>query len=71
MGEDCATAATGKNGKERTAQKRQPDDVEWYALDQSQRSAMETNARALWTLAECFFPIRQMAGGRFLEDHFF
>ena len=71
MEEDCATAATGKNGEERTPEKRQPEDVEWYALDQSQRSAMETNARAVWTMAECLFPIRQVAGRRPLGEHFF
>ena len=71
MGEDCTTAATGKNGEERTPEKRQPEDVEWYALDQSQWSAMETNARALRALAECLFPIRQVAGGWPLGDHFF
>ena len=49
-----ATAASGIHREERTPRKRQPDDIEWYALDESQRSAMETTSKALWSLAERF-----------------
>ena len=60
MEENIATAAAGKNGEERTPEKRQPDNVKRDALAQSQRSAMETDAQVLRPLAKRLFPFRQV-----------
>ncbi len=57
-----AIAAAGIHGEERTPKKRQPDYAQRNALDESQRSVMETVARALWPMAKRLCTIRQMAG---------
>ncbi len=44
------------------APKRQPDDAERNALDESQWSAMETTSKALRSLAKRLCPFRQVAG---------
>ena len=62
MEANSATAAAGIYREERTPKKRQPDYAQRNALDESQRSAMETAARALWPMAKRLCTIRQMAG---------
>ena len=48
--------------EERTPTERQPDDAQRNALDESQRSAMETAAKAVRPMAKRLCPICQMAG---------
>ena len=64
MGTRKSGAAAGKNREARASPERRWEDAQWYALDCSQRSAVEGIAGKVWPLAVCVRPVCQMAGRR-------
>ena len=64
------TAAAGIYREERTPTERQSDGVERYAVDESQRSVMETASRTLQPLEKCLRSFCQVAGWWHLEENF-